>query len=132
MAEKTHITHVRTVAIPVTDQDRALDFYVGTLGFEKRMDATFGGGPALDRGSAARLVDEHRAGPAEARAAVDRRGHRHPPRDEDAEADHAELRPRASRWTPRSCTCEGAPPMFSLRDPDGNLLYVVEMMEQAA
>ena len=44
MAHKTHITEVRTVAVPVTDQDRALEFYVGALGFEKRMDATFGGG----------------------------------------------------------------------------------------
>jgi lactoylglutathione lyase len=29
------ITGVRTVGIPVTDQDRALEFYVGTLGLEK-------------------------------------------------------------------------------------------------
>src|SRR5947209_20023318 len=40
----TDISGIRTVAIPVTDQQRALDFYAGTLGFEKRMDAEFGGG----------------------------------------------------------------------------------------
>ena len=28
----------------VTDQDRAIDFYVGTLGFDKRLDARLGGG----------------------------------------------------------------------------------------
>src|SRR5215218_7538516 len=33
------VTAVRTIGIPVTDQDRALDFYVGILGLEKRMDA---------------------------------------------------------------------------------------------
>jgi catechol 2,3-dioxygenase-like lactoylglutathione lyase family enzyme len=38
------ITDVRTVAVPVTDQDRALAFYVDKLGFEKRMDAMFGPG----------------------------------------------------------------------------------------
>src|ERR1035437_4637631 len=38
------ITGVRTVGVPVTDQDRALDFYVGTLGLEKRLDADMGGG----------------------------------------------------------------------------------------
>ena len=36
---KTSITDVRTVGIPVTDQDQALAFYVDTLGFEKRLDA---------------------------------------------------------------------------------------------
>src|SRR3954469_23085254 len=35
----SRVQAVRTVGIPVTDQDRALDFYVGTLGLEKRMDA---------------------------------------------------------------------------------------------
>ena len=29
-----HVVAVRTVGIPVTDQGRALDFYVGVLGFE--------------------------------------------------------------------------------------------------
>ena len=39
--QKTGITGVRTVSIPVTDQDRALAFYVDTLGFEKRLDVPF-------------------------------------------------------------------------------------------
>jgi catechol 2,3-dioxygenase-like lactoylglutathione lyase family enzyme len=38
------ITGVHTVGVPVTDQDRAIDFYVGTLGFDKRLDADMGGG----------------------------------------------------------------------------------------
>src|SRR5258708_11063399 len=40
----TRITQLRTVGVPVTDQDRALDFYAGTLGLEKRLDAPFGDG----------------------------------------------------------------------------------------
>jgi len=36
-----HITAVGTVIVPVTDQDRALEFYVGTLGFEVRIDGEF-------------------------------------------------------------------------------------------
>lgn len=39
MSTATHIIEVATVGIPVTDQDRALEFYVGTLGFEKRRDS---------------------------------------------------------------------------------------------
>ena len=31
---KLHITEVGRVAVPTDDQDRALEFYVGTLGFE--------------------------------------------------------------------------------------------------
>src|SRR5262249_59710004 len=38
------IVDVRTVGVPVTDQQRALAFYVDTLGFEKRLDVPFGDG----------------------------------------------------------------------------------------
>ncbi len=34
----TAITGVRTIGVPVTDQDRAVEFYVGTLGLDKRLD----------------------------------------------------------------------------------------------
>ena len=39
-----HITQVGTVIVPVTDQDRPLEFYVGTLGFEKRLDGEYAPG----------------------------------------------------------------------------------------
>ena len=35
---RTAISGVRTIGVPVTDQDRAVDFYVGTLGFDQRLD----------------------------------------------------------------------------------------------
>ena len=44
MPMSSQITGVHTVGVPVTDQDRAIDFYVGTLGFDKRLDADMGGG----------------------------------------------------------------------------------------
>ena len=34
----TNITRVGTVIVPVSDQDQALEFYVGKLGFEVRID----------------------------------------------------------------------------------------------
>ena len=40
----TRITTVGRVIVSVTDQDRALDFYEGTLGFEKIADIPFGDG----------------------------------------------------------------------------------------
>ena len=42
MTGTTHITGIGAVAVPVTDQDRALEFYVGALGFETRRDLPFG------------------------------------------------------------------------------------------
>lgn len=38
------IARVGTVAVTVQDQDKALDFYVNSLGFEKRDDQPFGEG----------------------------------------------------------------------------------------
>src|SRR5437667_10206804 len=40
----THISDVRTVGVPVTDQRRALAFYCSTLGFETRLDVPIGDG----------------------------------------------------------------------------------------
>jgi hypothetical protein len=34
-----------TVGVPVIDQERALDFYSGKLGLEKRIDSRFVNGP---------------------------------------------------------------------------------------
>ncbi len=36
------ITRVHSTTVIVSDQDKALDFYVNTLGWEKRADAPFG------------------------------------------------------------------------------------------
>ena len=38
------VTHVGTVIVPVADQDAALAFYTGTLGFEMRIDGEFAPG----------------------------------------------------------------------------------------
>ncbi|ATE54492.1 MULTISPECIES: VOC family protein [Actinosynnema] len=37
------ITRAASVAIPVSDQDEAIGFFVGVLGFEKRVDVEIGG-----------------------------------------------------------------------------------------
>jgi hypothetical protein len=43
-ANTTRISQVGTVFIPVGDQDRALEFYLDKLGFEKRADFPYGKG----------------------------------------------------------------------------------------
>jgi lactoylglutathione lyase len=44
MESHPRINEVRAVGIPAADQDRALDFYAGKLGFEKRLEAPMPGG----------------------------------------------------------------------------------------
>ena len=43
-SHRASITQVGTVFVPVSDQDRALEFYTERLGFEKRSDFEYGGG----------------------------------------------------------------------------------------
>jgi catechol 2,3-dioxygenase-like lactoylglutathione lyase family enzyme len=127
MPDKLHITEIGRVAVPATDPDRALDFYVGTLGFELRSDETFADGKM-------RWIEVAPAGASTAIAIA-------PPPDggptavdtgivistSDIEADHASLKaagvdvdPEIARWG------DPVPPMFRLRDPAGNSLTIVE------
>src|SRR4051795_6554767 len=41
---KTRITEIGTVMVPVSDQDKAIEFYTETLGFELRQDDPYGEG----------------------------------------------------------------------------------------
>ena len=126
MSGTTHIVGLATVAVPVTDQDRALEFYVGTLGFETRMDAEFGGGQrwieVAPEGAATTIALPPRG---EVPTGVDT-GIRLT--TENADTDHADLVAAGVDVDPEIMRWPGVPPMFSLRDPDGNTLYVVERM----
>ncbi len=119
------ITDLRTVAIPVADQDRAPDFYVGTLGFEKRMDAGFG--PGL------RWIEVAPSGAATTIALTPPGPGQSPGVDTgirlttgDAAADHADLLAHGVDADPELLSLDGAPPMFTFRDVDGNRLVIVE------
>jgi predicted enzyme related to lactoylglutathione lyase len=125
---KTSITDVRTVGIPVTDQDHALAFYVDMLGFEKRLDAPIS--PTMrwievapsgaTTSIALNLADPTAGRPVQ--AGVDTGIRFTVP---DAEVEHAAMHNRGVtvsqvlRW-------DEVPPMFTVDDPDGNRFYVVE------
>ena len=122
---RTRITQVGTVIVPVSDQDRALEFYLGTLGFEKRGDTPYGDGE--------RWVEVAPPGAATTIAIV-------PPREgessgiatrigfttEDVDADHAHLRARGVDADDVMRMGDPVPPMFFFRDPDGNTFLIVE------
>jgi catechol 2,3-dioxygenase-like lactoylglutathione lyase family enzyme len=40
----TRVSKIANVIVPFADQDRALQFYTGSLGLEKRVDMPFGDG----------------------------------------------------------------------------------------
>jgi lactoylglutathione lyase len=118
------ISDVRTVGVPVTDQERALEFYRSVLGFEARMDVPFPGGRWIEVAppggtTTISLTAAQEGSP----AGVDTGVRFTTP---DAVADHAALSAAGVRMDGDVLRFPGVPPMFSFRDPDGNTLYVVE------
>ncbi|WP_435738844.1 VOC family protein [Cellulosimicrobium sp. PMB13] len=120
----TQLVGVHTVAIPVTDQDRALAFYTGTLGFEVRMDG--------DLQEGFRWIEVAPPG-APTSVALVTAGDGLPSGVDtgirlattDAAADHAALT-GAGADVDELLLWEGVPPMFSFRDPDANTIYVTQ------
>jgi catechol 2,3-dioxygenase-like lactoylglutathione lyase family enzyme len=120
-----NITSLITVGVPVSDQDRAVAFYIDTLGFEKRRDAPFGDGrwievaPTESATSIALIPAGHGQS-----AGIDT-GIRLATMD--AEADHeALLAAGVDADADIMRMGDFVPPMFTFRDPDGNSLVVVE------
>ena len=123
---KTRVSKIATVIIPVCDQDRQIEFYVDKLGLEKRLDIPFG--------------DKYRwvevaAGDAETTIALAPPPEGKPTGNsetgislyaEDVDAYHAELKAQGVDVDPEvSRLGDPVPPMFWLRDPEGNTLMVV-------
>jgi catechol 2,3-dioxygenase-like lactoylglutathione lyase family enzyme len=127
VASKLNISKVGRVCVTSADTDRAVDFYVGKLGFEKVVDVPMG--PDM------RWVGVQVSG-AETTIAI-----APPPQGQgaggsqtgiildssDLEADHATLK-AAGVDVDEEITAYGdpVPPMFWLRDPDGNSIIVVQ------
>jgi lactoylglutathione lyase len=123
-SQASQIVGIHTVGIPVTDQERALRFYVDVLGLVTRVDRPLGNG--------ARWIE---VGPAQASVTLALE----PARGDapacletgirlvtlDADAENARLKSRGVevgevlRWP-------GVPPMFIFRDQDGNRLEIVQ------
>src|SRR6266699_6687863 len=124
---KLGITKVGRVCVTIADTDRALDFYSGTLGFEKVVDEPMG--PDM------RWVEVAVSG-AETTIAL-----APPPQGQEAggsqtgiclntsdvDGAHAALKAAGADVDDEVSRYGGpVPPMFWLRDPDGNSLIVVE------
>jgi catechol 2,3-dioxygenase-like lactoylglutathione lyase family enzyme len=124
---KLNLEQVGRVCVTVADTDRAIDFYVNTLGFEKIVD--------VPMGDAGRWVEVALPGTVTSIALAP------PPQGTDAggsqtgicldtsdvDADHATLKAAGVDVDAEVARWGGpVPPMFWLRDPDGNSLIIVE------
>jgi catechol 2,3-dioxygenase-like lactoylglutathione lyase family enzyme len=126
---KLHLSQVGRVAVTVSDTDRAIDFYVDTLGFDKIVDVPMGPDPTMRwvevqlPGSVTTIAlapppQEGTAGGAQTGIIID---------TSDVDADHAALKEAGVDVDPEVSRYGGpVPPMFWLRDPDKNSLCIVQ------
>jgi predicted enzyme related to lactoylglutathione lyase len=119
------VTGVRTVAVPVKDQDRALRFYVDVLGLTVRMDAPVAqlGGRWIEVAAAGTdaslaLVPASDARPGGVETGI-RLGTLDAAALHQALSEHGAEVGELLQWP-------GVPPMFEFTDPDGNTLVAVE------
>ena len=127
LASKLNIHQVGRVVVVISDTDRALEFYADTLGFEKVVDMPMGPGQRWVEVSVsgtpttialAPPPQDTQAGGAQTGIILD---------TSDVDADHAALK-AAGVDVDDEVTHYGdpVPPMFWVRDPDGNSLIIVQ------
>jgi catechol 2,3-dioxygenase-like lactoylglutathione lyase family enzyme len=124
-AVKPVITGVRTVSVLVEDQEKALRFYVDTLGFTVLRDHPIPTGRWIELapGGDNVIITLEQApadvtrGPITLRFTTD-----------DAAAAHAALT-AAGVDADEILQWPGVPPMFAFRDPDGNAFSLTETTE---
>jgi catechol 2,3-dioxygenase-like lactoylglutathione lyase family enzyme len=127
---KLNLTKVGRVALTVADTDRAIGFYVDTLGFEKVVDVPMGDAgrwvevaiPGRETNIAlAPPPPGKQSGGSDTGICLD---------TSDIDADHAALKAAGVDVDEEVSRFGGpVPPMFWVRDPDGNSLIVVEPTE---
>ena len=123
---KTRVNKLNTVMVPVADQDAAIAFYVEKLGFEKRTDIPFGNGyrwVEVAPGDAETTIAL--APPPEGKSSGNRETGIGLQTD-DIDAYHSELKAAGVDVDAEvSRMGDPVPPLFWLRDPEGNSLMVV-------
>ena len=124
---RTRVNKVATVIVPIADQDRALEFYVEKLGFEKRVDVPFGDGSRWIEVAPGDAVTTVALAPPGPNGTTGDRETGISLQTDDIDAYHAELKAAGVDVDDEiSRMGDPVPPIFWLRDPEGNSLMVVE------
>jgi predicted enzyme related to lactoylglutathione lyase len=122
----SRISTIGLVSVPVIDHDRAIDFYVDVLGFEKRTDVPFGDDyrwvevypPTGSTGIA--LAPPPPGSPTAVQTGIILN-------TDDIDATHSALSERGVDVDDEiSRMGDPIPPMFWFRDTEGNTLLIVE------
>lgn len=122
---RARIDGIHTIGVPVSDQDRALDFYTGLLGLDVRVDVPMPqlGGRWIEvappgSGTSVALVPASDGNPVGREIGI-----------RFTTTDAAELH---RTWTAAGIAVgdlliwPGVPPMFTFADPDGNGFEIVQ------
>ena len=124
---KTRIAKIGTVCIPVSDQDRMIEFYVDTLGFEKRADVPFGGGYRWVEVAPADAVTTIALAPPPEGQPTGGMQTGIALHTDDNDAEHADLQARGVDVDAEvSRMGDPVPPICWFRDPEGNTLMLVQ------
>ena len=123
----TRINQVGRVMVPVSDQDNAIAFYTEKLGFEVRADIPFGDGDRWVEVGPAGGDDHDRARHARATSSSPAPTPTSRWTSTTSPATHADLK-QAGVDVDDEIIGDGnpVPPMFWLRDQDGNILLIVQ------
>jgi predicted enzyme related to lactoylglutathione lyase len=123
----TRVSKLANVIVPVADQDRALQFYTEALGLEKRADVPFGDGnrwiEVAPPGAGTPIAicppgPNVTAGGKDTGISL---------QTDDIDAYHAQLKDRGVDVDAEvSRFGDAVPPLFWFRDPEANVLMVVE------
>jgi predicted enzyme related to lactoylglutathione lyase len=123
----TRVNKLANVVIPVADPDRALRFYTELLGLEKRADVPFGDGNRWIEVAPAGADTPIAICPPGPNATAGGKDTGISLQTDDIDAYHAQLKERGVDVDAEvSRFGDAVPPLFWLRDPEGNTLMVVE------
>jgi len=123
---KSRVEKIATVIIPVSDQDRQVEFYVDKLGFEKRVDTPFGGGYRWVEVATGDAETTIALAPPPPNGSAGGRETGISLYSDDIDGYHAQLKANGVDVDADVSRMGGpVPPMFWLRDPENNTLLVV-------
>ena len=124
MTQAALVTRVRTIGVPVRDQDKVLEFYTTVLGLDKTLDVPMRSGRRWIEvsppggGTSIALIAAKPGAPTSVETGI-----RLCVGDADAFRQHllgtGARADEVLRWP-------GVPPMFAFRDQDGNRLEIVQ------
>jgi catechol 2,3-dioxygenase-like lactoylglutathione lyase family enzyme len=124
---KTRVNKISTVVIPVADVDGAVEFYTDKLGFNKRVDIPFGDNYRWVEVGPGDAVTTIALAPPPPGGSTGNRETGIGLQTDDIDAYHADLKANGVDVDDEvSRMGDPVPPLFWLRDPEGNSLMVVQ------